>query len=289
MKYDHGTHAAYVLDRCRCGGCKEANRTYERNRAASIEPAYVVAHPAREHVNALREAGVGLKTIAKRAEVSHGALSKLMYGDPARGTPPSKRVRKSTLDKILSVTPIDAADGAKVDAASTWRLIDQMVSAGVPLVRIAEGVGQKGPGLQLSRNLIAAKNARSVAELHEAWMAGTITLVKRDRHGGTVVAEPPSREKQPSADISDLLLDLAEIVEERNAQQWRKNAACRGRPTYLWFPARGDHRTADKALKICGACMVRDECRSANIDKRDGIFGGLTGKARRDLREGDAA
>lgn len=289
MKYDHGTHACYVLDKCRCDDCHRANRDYERERAARIEPAYVAAHPAREHVRALTEAGVGLKTIAKKAGVSHGALSKLMYGDPQRGSGPSKRVRKTTLDKILAVTPRDAADGAKVAAEPTWQLIDEMIAAGVPRVRIAEGIGQKGPGLQLSCNLIAARNARAVAELHAAWKAGTVTLDKRDRHGGSVVAEPPVEQKRPGADISDLMLDLAEIVEERNSQTWRSDAACRGRPTYLWFPARGDYRTAEKALKICNACMVRNECRAANIDKQDGIFGGLTGKARRELRASEAA
>ena len=79
-------------------------------------------------------------------------------------------------------------------------------------------------------------------------------------------------------------LDLAEIVETRNAQPWRANAACRNRPTYLWFPAKGDHYTADKAMQICRACIVRDECRAANIDQPAGIFAGLSAKARKEIR-----
>lgn len=33
MRYEHGTHAAYVLDRCRCDRCRQANKLYERDRA----------------------------------------------------------------------------------------------------------------------------------------------------------------------------------------------------------------------------------------------------------------
>lgn len=31
-RYDHGTHACYVQDHCRCDDCTRANRDYERNR-----------------------------------------------------------------------------------------------------------------------------------------------------------------------------------------------------------------------------------------------------------------
>jgi hypothetical protein len=95
---------------------------------------------------------------------------------------------------------------------------------------------------------------------------------------------PPPAERRDTADISDLVLELAEIVEDRNARPWRAQAACAGRPSYLWFPARGDHRTAEKALLICGACLVRAECRAANMDQPVGIFGGLSAAARREIR-----
>jgi hypothetical protein len=100
----------------------------------------------------------------------------------------------------------------------------------------------------------------------------------------TPVSIQPRRQ---SADISELLLELAEIVEERREQTWRADAACRNRPTWMWFPARGDRDTLERALKVCRSCFVREQCRAANIDKRDGIYGGLTGAARRELRRAD--
>src|SRR4051812_1680110 len=111
----HGTRAKYVLEKCRCEPCTAANREYVRASSQRAAPAYVDAGPARRHITELRDAGVGLKTVAKAAGVSHGALSKLVYGETARGGKPTKRIRPETMERILAVTPADVADGATVD------------------------------------------------------------------------------------------------------------------------------------------------------------------------------
>jgi hypothetical protein len=286
--YPHGTRARYSLNGCRCADCDAARRVYDRELKDRIEPAYIAAGPARTHVRELMDAGVGLKRIAKVSGVSHGALWKLIYGKRTKNGDqiPSKRIRKTTADKLLAVTPADAADGASIDATATWVLIDEMVASGVRKVRIAEHLGQTAPGLQLARNTVTARNARAVADLHRRWRSGEIELAHHDRWGNTRVAVPPPAERG-QADISDLLVELAEIIEERNEQPWRAEAACRARPTYLWFPARGDTPTTQKAMQICKSCFVRDQCRAANLDQRDGIYGALSSKARRELRTAD--
>jgi hypothetical protein len=282
---DHGTNAKYKVEGCRCRECSVAASKHNRARARSVEPAYVAAGPARAHCRELSEAGVGLKQIVKASGVSQGALWKLMYGKNGK---PSKRIRRSTEQRILAVTPADAAAGSKIDAAPTWVLIDEMVAAGAAKIEIAAAIGQAGP-LQLARTTVTARNARAVAELHEAWRAGTVTLGRRDCWGNYRVAHPPVRERKPVADVSDLYLELAEIVEERAEQaEWRKSAACRGRPTYLWFPGRGDGETAQRGLTVCGWCPVRDRCRAANFDQAEGTYGGLTAARRRSLRQQDS-
>lgn len=282
----HGTHVKYVQDGCRCQPCTEANRRYEHDNRHRIDPPYVAAGPARDHVRELMAAGVGLKRIAKVSGVSHGAMSKLMYGDYGRGTPPTRRIRPTTMEKILAVTPAALAGGAKVPAAPTWELLDEMIAAGVPRAQIAEQLGT-GRTLQLSRNLVTARNARAAADLHRRWRAGDWIPERRSRHGNRPLpaptpVEPPRR--RPAADISDLLLELAEIVEERNSQLWRASAACRSRPVWMWFPSRGDTDTLNRALRVCRSCIVRDQCRAANLDRREGVYGALTAKARRNLR-----
>lgn len=285
--YEHGSHACYVLNRCRCDRCRQANRDYERERAARITPSYVSAGPAREHIQMLAEHGVGLKQVARLSGVSHGTLSKLVYGMPDR--PPSRRVRPSTAARILAVMPSQATDGTKVPAGPTWRLLDEMIAAGVPKSRIAEALGQKGPQLQVGRVTVTARNARAVRDLHRRWRAGEVEFARRDRWGAsTVVVPPPAR--RGGADVSDLLVELAEIVEERNEQaEWRADAACRGRPTWMWFPGRGDHQTLHKALQVCGSCLVREQCRAANLHQRDGVYGGMSARQRRERRAEDAA
>ena len=109
--HQHGTRACYVLDRCRCTPCATANTASEneRNRlkAYGRYHRYVDAYPLRLHVQELREAGMGLKTIAERSGVAHGALWKLMYGkrQPDGSQTPSRRVLRQTAEKLYALDP----------------------------------------------------------------------------------------------------------------------------------------------------------------------------------------
>lgn len=280
MKYDHGQRAAYCLDRCRCDECRDANTIMQQADRNRIAPTTVDADQAREHLATLSAAGVGLKTVARRSGVSHGALSKLVHGTAT--TAPSKRIRATTMAKILAVTPADAAAGARVDAAPLWALIDDMVAAGVPRRRIAEQLGQKGPELQLGPQTMTAAHSRRIREIHAGWIAGEITLARRSRHGDTTITAP----LRPAARIyrSEILIPLAELLEASNDQPWRRDAACRGFNPEIWHPAPADTRTAAAAVKICRGCTARPQCLAAHLDQPDGIWGGLTPAERAGLR-----
>ena len=52
----------------------------------------------------------------------------------------------------------------------------------------------------------------------------------------------------------------------------------------MWFPAKGDVKTYEAAVRICKSCTVRQQCLAANIDEPFGIFGGLGRGARYALR-----
>lgn len=294
----HGSKACYVFGPepggdsrkgCRCPECCASNAIYERDRARRLEPAYVIADPAREHVAWLSAQGVGLKQVAKTSGVSQGSLWKLVYGKkrPDGRQEPSRRIRKSTLDAILAVQPSHGAQGSRVPAGPVWEMIDRLVTAGVPKARIAERCGQRGPGLQLGRQVVTRENARAIKTMVAEMDAGTLVTVKRHRNGGRVIA-PPAADPVPVDHYNDgvrFIATMADLLEECNAQGWRHQAACRNRPPWLFFPARGDDETLMRAKRICSACFVRAECLAANIDQRDGIYGGLSAKARRRLRE----
>lgn len=71
---------------------------------------------------------------------------------------------------------------------------------------------------------------------------------------------------------------------------WRKNAACNGKPASWWFPPSiltgQDVLNTKEAIRICGACPVREQCLQAGLDPREqGIWGGKTVSQRRRLRQ----
>lgn len=168
----HGTRAKYVLERCRCEPCRADNRQKERERRLAIQrpdqvwAPYVPAGRARQHIAELAAAGVGLKQVSRVSGVSHGTLSKLVYGLAGRG--PSKRIRPETERRILGVNAGHAADAAKIPAAPTWRLLDDLIARGWTRTWIAtELAGKPTPGLQIRRDLVRASTARKVAALHK--------------------------------------------------------------------------------------------------------------------------
>jgi len=70
-------------------------------------------------------------------------------------------------------------------------------------------------------------------------------------------------------------------------QAWVAAAACRGKPTSWWFPARGDVFAAQVALTICRTCPVRCECLAEAVELEDvpyGIRGGLLPRQRHGLQ-----
>lgn len=73
---------------------------------------------------------------------------------------------------------------------------------------------------------------------------------------------------------------------EMRPETWTRQAACAGINPELWFPARGDHHTANAAIAICLGCPVRAQCLKYALEQRieHGIWGGLPVRARRHLR-----
>jgi hypothetical protein len=213
----HGSHAAYAIDRCRCDPCRQAQRDYNRNRNRQLarpdgiwEP-YVDAGPVREHLEWLRSCGVGLKSVAKLAAVSHGTLSKLVYGDPGRRMPPSRRIRPGTARKVMAVMPYHAAGAQRVPAAPTWRLLDDLIARGWSRSEITRRLGHQGPGLQISRDRVYASTARQVERLH-AELVRVPVIPKKTRWGVRPVPVPSRFLRQAGHAHADELIWLGFLV-----------------------------------------------------------------------------
>lgn len=304
----HGTHACYVWGPapgagkgCRCNECRTAHSDYEKTRARRTAPPYVDATEARAHVRDLMAHGVGLKTITKRAGLSHGAMSKLIYGDQTRGMAPTKRIRPATRDAILSVKRTDQADGARVPAGPTWKVIEHLLAEGWTKAAIARAIGQTTGGLQLSRDEVTAGNARAIAALLDEPVPS-----RRSRHGlhpvpqaSLAYAQVEGRENARRAAEAEQRADYRRKAAKRAAEEagttdpyelpdlygaagsWMTSGPCRrpNVPSWLFFPAPGDQETIEAAKAICATCPVAAQCAAAGRGE-EGIWGGLTAEER---------
>lgn len=122
--HQHGTNAAYVLDKCRCHPCAQARADIDQNRkrmkAYGRYNKYVNAYPVRLHLAELKEYGIGLKQVSKLSGVSNGSLTKIWYGQygpavgPHKGCKgngellrgPARRVLRTTAERIYAIEPI---------------------------------------------------------------------------------------------------------------------------------------------------------------------------------------
>ena len=75
---------------------------------------------------------------------------------------------------------------------------------------------------------------------------------------------------------------------------WMDLAACAEIPGDLFFPEPDDGATRARAIKICKACPVKDQClerafKLQQFHDSSGIWGGTSANERRRLRKGAAA
>lgn len=173
----HGTRVKFVVEKCRCLRCRAAHRAYENNRrrqrAYGRKP-YVDAEPVRQHVLALRAAGIGRRQLSALSGVSENTISKLLTGCPARGMGPSKGVRPDTARKILAIRPRreNVAGKVHIDATGTHRRLQALVAIGWNQTRLAErlGLSRANFGTMMHQAKVTAATASKVRALYdELW------------------------------------------------------------------------------------------------------------------------
>lgn len=173
-RHVHGTRAAYVKDRCRCTDCTAANtaagRAVQRAQTFGRWRPFVNAAPVREHIRALRAAGIGVEQIAVLAGISTSHVREL--ADPGRnGNPRIRRVRPETAHQVLRIR-VDQANRAPrshVIATGTRRRLQSLIAVGWPPDELATRLGRSSAGLRrsmLSRS-VTAQTAQEVSALYE--------------------------------------------------------------------------------------------------------------------------
>jgi len=158
-----GTRVRYYAG-CRCDACRAANTAYERQRAEARRRGesgkIISAERARAHLAWLSRQGVGRKQAADAAKVAASIVSKIVDGE-------RQRIRAHTEARILAVTPAAAADGARIDARPTWRLLNELLGWGYTRTRLAsEILGRPTRALQISRRQVTVRQAERVRRVH---------------------------------------------------------------------------------------------------------------------------
>ena len=195
--HQHGTHACYVLDRCRCHPCSTANTTYEADRARRHAygrfDTYADAEPVRAHVRDLVDAGIGLKRIAQVCGVAYSSLGKLIYGTATSA--PSTKVTRLTAQRVLAVkVTVDTyAPGARIPNVGTKRRLQALMATGWSQTQLAHRIGMQVRNfnhLLHGKRAVTARTARNVADLYDElwdtpptpsnhWQAGGVTRALR--------------------------------------------------------------------------------------------------------------
>jgi AraC-like DNA-binding protein len=173
-KHQHGTRAAYVRDQCRCPGCTIANTAasnqMHRERAFGRWAPYVDATRARQHIQVLRDVGIGVDQIAKLAGLSSSHLRGLIYPN-SRGKPPFQKVRRETAERILAVPAEETSRAANshVDATGTRRRLQALVTVGWAQAWLARELHRSPANLRrsMTSESVTARTAHLVNDMYE--------------------------------------------------------------------------------------------------------------------------
>lgn len=172
----HGTPSGYRARGCRCQKCRDAHATRQayvyRLKGYGTWTPFVDAEPVRQHINMLREYGIGWKQVSVLSGVSaRSVIQKLIYSH--QGRPPQQRVRRDVAQKILAVTPSfdHLAEHALVPAAGTVRRLQALVTVGWTSAEIANQLGAHQTYVNLllrgCKTRVTAGSARTVKALYD--------------------------------------------------------------------------------------------------------------------------
>lgn len=177
-EHPHGNPNRYRHGGCRCTPCRDANtrhmtRYRMRVSSGSHQPD-VDADPVRQHVQRLRDSGLGTARVAELAGVGHETVRALLAGRPSVGLPPTKKMRPATAAKILAVRYGQLPQEGWVPGVGTRRRLRALSAMGWPLTLLEDRLGVARTCVQrmtaASGARVSAARARAVAELYdELW------------------------------------------------------------------------------------------------------------------------
>lgn len=158
-RWPHGTRSRYIRGPCRCDDCRLANSRYYHARKGQPFNGLIDAGPARKHLRKLSRQGVGRRAVAAACDVSLTVIQEVRSGK-------KKRIRASTAEKILAVTPAARSDHSHVPVADVRRMLAELETEFFTKRAVARELGYSR-SLQIGRfERVTAKNELRVKRLY---------------------------------------------------------------------------------------------------------------------------
>jgi hypothetical protein len=175
---DHGTTTRFKRG-CDCEPCRVAWNDYQayvrRQKAYGRWPEWggrIDAEPVRRHVRALQAAGMGLQQVRRLSGIGEGTIFPLLYGDPAAGLGPTKRISPERAQALLAVqaTMDTLAAGAVMDGTGTRRRLQALAANGWAAALIAERLNRPASAIRRTRSAatVLVASAREIRDLYES-------------------------------------------------------------------------------------------------------------------------
>lgn len=199
VRHEHGNRSTYIAHKCGCEPCKRANRLYQTTRERNAlygrpTTSWVDAGPVREHVNALRAAGMGRRTIVKRSGVAASVVTSLLYGrarsDGKGRSGPLQRITKANSEALLAVpfpAVEDLAPSTVVDGTGSRRRLQALIAIGWTNRQLSARLGLQESNFgtllhgRLNPNVTAARHVQVKALYEELWNTPAPAGVNRTR------------------------------------------------------------------------------------------------------------
>ncbi|WP_282790848.1 helix-turn-helix domain-containing protein [Streptomyces sp. CC224B] len=155
--------------RCRRPECVARHNAYQRHvyrqKGYGTWQPLVDAAPARQHIDALREAGHSIPDIQKQARVSAATLARILYDGTNKR---AERIRPEVAQRILAVplAPAPVKPSTVIDATGTRRRLQALISMGWTLTALGPRLGFHPRRLTdlLHSDRVLASTARRIAD-----------------------------------------------------------------------------------------------------------------------------
>lgn len=223
-EYAHGTHARYVINKCRCDECRKANREYEAKRRRwarefpYVDPPLVDGTSAREHLESLLAQGVGERYLAAQAGLDVKTIRQLRGKRKDRDNKTGK-IRRETRDAILSLELV-YSKGHRVDRAEADAIVAELVARGWAKAAIGRRVhdNPQAHALQMGRGpMVSIGHLQTLRRLLTEAVPDPLPGDQRTR--GTIKRQNGRRRRRvepvtPGLEVPQDRATTAELIED---------------------------------------------------------------------------